>query len=197
MRVIRLLLVLFICAVPALARADTIYQVTGSASITGNPVCNGKPCVETINFSLLFEVVPFDPNAVNLFLLQLDKVVSLESIGPLAPFNSVFFVTEGLAFQNPNHDEIDISTFVLPTSRAFPTLFDTSLYGCRGGRELSPVCADDFGIHFEDGSEFLCCWLYGGTLDYTVETISTPEGNTLLLVGAGLVGLLLAKAASK
>jgi len=37
-------------AVPA--KADTIYDVAGTVTLTGNPVCSGQPCVETINLSL-------------------------------------------------------------------------------------------------------------------------------------------------
>lgn len=39
-------------------RADSInnplYDVTGTMTISGNPVCGGAPCSETINFSLIY-----------------------------------------------------------------------------------------------------------------------------------------------
>ena len=46
-----------VCTVDMPVRADSIsnplYDVTGTMTIFGNPVCGGAPCSETINFSFL------------------------------------------------------------------------------------------------------------------------------------------------
>jgi hypothetical protein len=53
MRVFKLLSLLFICAVPA--AADSVYNVTGVASIFGNNVCGGWPCSEKVTFPFQVE----------------------------------------------------------------------------------------------------------------------------------------------
>ena len=141
MRVIRLLFVLFICAVPA--AADTVYQVTGSATITGNPVCNGLPCTETIDFLFLVDYLFEGPDD---YAEHLISVISLTSSGPLAPFNTMGAVGDYFAFSNSALDEIDVNgprgdTGLAPTP--FPDLRDSLLFGC-GFTSVDPICVQDF-----------------------------------------------------
>src|SRR6266851_7394967 len=191
MRTIRLLLVLFVCAVPA--AADTIYQVTGSGTITGNNSCNG-PCTETIDFSFLVSYTLAYPGIVSdAYDVHFFSVLSLASFGPLAPFNTLVAVGGGdyFALFNATHDEIDLDgPFAdgLFAPRPFPDLVNIELYGCGGGvAEVSPICVQDFAFNPDQ--------FYGhvsfGPIEYTVSTVATPEGSTRLhlLVGVGL-GLL-------
>jgi hypothetical protein len=187
MRVIRLLLVLFICAVPA--AADTIYQVTGSATITGNPVCAELPCVETVNFSFLVSYLFEFPNAYDEHLVS---VISLTSSGPLAAFNTIHATSDYFAFFNSANDEIDINGpfgdgELAP--RPFPDLIDSELYGCGGGVDgASPVCVQDF---VPPGGPTYGHVIFG-TVQYTASAV--PEGSTrsylLVGVGLGLLGML-------
>ena len=181
MRVIKLLLVLFICVVPA--AADTVYQVTGATTIAGNPVCNGLTCTETIDFSFLVDYLFEGPDD---YAEHLISVISLTSSGPLAPFNAMGAVGDYFPFSNSALDEIDVDgprgdTGLAPTP--FPDLRSSVLFSC-GFQSVDPVCVQDFTTPLNDRPR--------GTLEYTVSTV--PEGSTrfylLVGVGLGLLGML-------
>ena len=176
MRVIRLLLVLFICAVPA--AADTVYQVTGSATITGNPVCNGLPCTETIDFSFLVSYVFAGPDD---YVAHLISVISLTSSGPLAPFNTMgASLDDYFPFSNSAFDEIDIDGpggDAGPAPTPYPDLRSSVLFSC-GFQSVDPVCVQDFTTPLNDRPH--------GTLDYTVSTVPEGSSRLYLLVGVGL-----------
>jgi hypothetical protein len=157
MRVIRLLLVLFICAIPALARADTIYRLDGSGTIFGNNSCNGI-CTERLDFSFLVSYVFIGlqgggtdqlPEAFDVNFFQ---VLSLQSTGPLAPF-TLLSHSSGDYFPlfNATHDEIDLNGPFADNMFAphgFPELSNIELYGCGGGvAEVSPICVQDFALN--------------------------------------------------
>jgi hypothetical protein len=187
MRVIKLLLVLLICVVPA--AADTVYQVTGSATITGNPVCNGLPCTETIDFSFLVNYLPL-PNIPNFYEEHLISIISLASSGPLAPFDRISASGgDYFGFFNSSNDEIDVDGPFGDRQFApapFPDLVNSELFGCGQGG-ASPVCVQDFA---DDGIS--TGHVRFGPVQYTVGTV--PEGSTrfylLVGVGLGLFGML-------
>ncbi len=85
MRVVRLLLmlgVLFVCAIPAMA--DSIFNITGTLAIAGNNVCGGGPCVETLGFSFDVTWDEFAPGQFNPVILPGTEVTSS---GPLGSFS--------------------------------------------------------------------------------------------------------------
>ena len=187
MRTIRLLLVLFVCAVPV--AADTVYQVTGSATITGNPVCGGSPCIETVNFSFLVDYLLVYPGAYDPYVENLVSVISIGSTGPLAPFNRMGAIADYFGFFNSAGDEIDVNGPYADGSNApapFPDLRDSELYGC--SVPADPICVHDFVP--PGGPSF--GHVRFGTLRYSFSAV--PEGSTrlhlLVGVGLGLLGML-------
>jgi hypothetical protein len=194
MRVIRLLLVLFVCAVPA--AADTIYRVDGATTFTGvagNNNCNG-PCIETVAFSFLVSYTPLFGGSF--FQANVRSVLSLVSIGPLPPFTSLGPSSTGDFFGlgNSEGDELDLvgpNGENSPPTRPFPVLLPFSdFFGCSSvATAADSVCVRDFAL---PGLTF--GHIGGGPLEYTVTTVATPEGSTRLYllvgVGLGLLGML-------
>ena len=181
MRVIKLLLVLFICVVPA--AADTVYRVTGSATITGNPVCNGLPCTETVNFSFLVNYLLL-PNIPNSYEENLVSIISLTSSGPLAPFDRIGASNgDYFGFFNSSNDEIDVNGPFGDRQFApapFPNLIDADLYGCQ-----TNTCLTDFGL--PGFTQIPAPGIFReGTLQYTASAVPEEGTWSYLLVGIGL-----------
>lgn len=186
MRVVRLLLVLgvlFVCAVPAMA--DSIFNVTGTLTIAGNNVCGGGPCVETLGFSFDVTWDEFAPGQFNPVILPGTEVTSS---GPLGSFflGAGSIANNFIAFfdnQGPtNGDEIDIDVANAPVASSPQPLqlLDAYLYSC-----LIATCASDFA------SPPFAVPSYGIFLPGTMQFKETavPETGTLsyLLVGLGLL----------
>jgi hypothetical protein len=197
MRVLRLLVVFFICAVPAMA--DSVFDVNGALTIVGNNTCSGTPCVETLAFSFQFayQLVPqFVIPGHNYYAGTVLPGGTVTSFGPLAPF----FASSGpcciaagyVPFANLANDGIDILLSQSSTNQVTPFgvspappvfLNGALLYGCGvpGVTSVDRVCVQDFSI---TGSVF--GGIGGGPAQITVT--AAPEGSALsyLLVGVGL-----------
>jgi hypothetical protein len=201
MHVIRLLVVLFICAAPVMA--DNIFDVTGALTIVGNNTCSGTLCVETLSFSFQFayQLVPqFSTAGHDYYVGTVLPGGAVTSFGPLAQF----FMTTGyccnssadyIPFFNLANDEIDIFPYVSSMSQLTqsgvspaPPVFvnGAELYGCGVPRvtTVDATCIQDFstGVVF-GGVDSRSSALFTVT--------AAPEGSVIsyLLVGVGL-GLL-------
>jgi len=179
LRIFKLVLVLLICAVPAMA--DSVYDVSGVVTIVGNNACGGPPCVETLAFSFQVDYQPLFGGQV--YIAHVLPGSTINSFGPLGPFNSLFSPEDYFAFFNSAGDEIDINgpfrDGELPTVPV-PNLIDADLYGCR-----TNTCLVDFG--FPGFTQLPALGIFrGGSLQYTATAV--PEGSTssYLLVGVGL-----------
>ncbi len=105
MRTFKLLLVLLIFAVPAMA--DSIWDVSGVITLVGNNACGGPPCVETLAFSFDVDYQPSVTFPGTFLPEMLDAKVT--SFGPLAPFQLNGLVYQGyVPFGNAPGDEIDL-----------------------------------------------------------------------------------------
>lgn len=193
-------LVLAVLCAGAVCRADQIYAVTGTMTITGQNVCGG-PCVEIINFS--YEVyegygvyVPLytdSPYTYNLSILS--GSVSSTSSGALGtyeltPTGSNFFIAPTVPGQTGDADRNyfgpvwggpdDIELFFMLNEQPAPFVptLGGDLYQCR-----TTVCVEDFG----PGD---ITW--PAVVTTTATLIWTPEPSTLalLLLGCPVLGLL-------
>jgi len=161
MRSFKLLLVVLLCAVPAVA--ESVYQVSGDIILTGNNACSG-PCVETIKFSFDLEYGSFPPYGPSVAVL---------------PYS--LFCCQYIGFFNSFLDEIDLD--VVANSSSAPQITGADLYGCGTFQALDPTCVADFVP--PNGSPvgtFL-----GATVQATVTQISSvPEESTVVDLLAGL-----------
>jgi len=185
MRSFKLLLVVLLCAVPAVA--ESVYQVSGDIILTGNNACSG-PCVETIKFSFDLEYGSFPPYGPSVAVLP---GATTQSFGPLASFvgpssTTAFvpyslFCCQYIGFFNSFLDEIDLD--VVANSSSAPQITGADLYGCGTFQALDPTCVADFVP--PNGSPvgtFL-----GATVQATVTEISSvPEESTVVDLLAGL-----------
>lgn len=203
MRALKLLPILLIFAVPAMA--DSVWDVSGAITMVGNKSCGGPPCVETLAFSFDVEYQRYvAPGGIvtPYYTAEFLPGASVTSFGPLAAFQFGAGIGAGgvggafIPFGNAAGDEIDL----IPNLQSFrsnptpgpPQLIEAIFFSCvpellppRGVfGPADPVCVQDGfgGAGYADG-------IAAGSLQYTVTAV--PESSTLsyLAVGVGL-GLL-------
>lgn len=190
MRVVRLLLVLgvlFVCAVPAMA--DSIFNVTGTLTIAGNNVCGGGPCVETLGFSFDVTWDEFAPGQFNPVILPGTEVTSSGPLGSFALAAGSVGNTFIQFFDNGgpiSGDEIDIDALNAPIAGAPEPLqlVDGYLFGCQTATCITDFVPPDFP--HPPGQAFGIFDI--GTLQ--IKQTAVPETGTLSYLLAGL-GLLL------
>jgi hypothetical protein len=182
-----MLLTVALFALPA--RADAIYDISGTATLTGDDSCNGL-CIETINFSFQLDEqpVPTAPGYDGLFA----KNISITASGPLGPplltGNSDFVEDKymGIAFGKDYDSELSefdltMNPFPPPSFPFAPEFIGGYLYSC--------ASASCFGF----------CPITGPTCGGTVTTqssitdpgdpVGTPEPGSLALLSLGLLPL--------
>lgn len=174
-------------AVPA--KADTLYDVAGTVTLTGNSVCNGQPCVETINLSLVLDEYV---DQFGFYNLTVENPTENQT-GPLQPFSGAgigggFYLGLALgtsaAIDIPLTSSDDLATPFAPSFASFATL-----YSCGGlGGPVDQTCVTDFSLN-----GLSCCDVGGGTASLNVTEASgnvpTPEPRTLTMLAFGLLAL--------
>lgn len=189
------LLALLLLALPA--RADNIYEMAGTATITGNDACAG-PCIETLTFSFLLDQnTPFTAEVLPGGTFTSSGPIPYGS-GPIPWVGAVAGADGGYIAWNYNppggfgDDELDLTVGCGFTPvPCTPGLFGAVLYSCG-----DMTCVNDFC----PGTPcFLAPNYFGGvTAGPVVGTVTleppsapTPEPGeaSLLIVGIGLLWL--------
>jgi hypothetical protein len=187
----------------AATKADTMYYVSGTAIFTGNSVCGGNPCTETLNFSLDFYYEPFS-SAPTLYEAQVTNI-NTSSSGDLGSFVTSFSGPEGLLQPEPSTgysggpcggpgdqnrigfagagfsevdmhfcDDFDTAAFV-------PVIKSIDVFSC------GTTCKTDFAGPFDQNPDAFDLMIGPSSLTYTVSTI--PEPATILMLASGILGL--------
>jgi len=179
------------------ARADTIYDINATATITGNDACGG-PCVETLTFSFMLEQVdPFNTTVL--------PGGTFTSSGPI-PYGSGPMPGESPEadafgdlrfFYSPpggfGTDELDLAIGCVSTP--FPCtpslLGGATLYSCGDMTCVSDFCFGDcsnLAPNYEGG---VASGPIVGTITVVNPPSATPEPGEagLLMLGVGLLGL--------
>ena len=191
-----ILLAAMLFALPA--RADTLYDVSGTATMIGNDVCNG-PCIETMNFSFELDEVPIA--SLGGYTLDIVPGGTISATGPLLTptlngrvgcdrecYIAIYF---DQASSGPLYTEFDLG---ITNERGagnfsatpFTPIFDTTdyLYTCGGGDQ---TCITDFCLDrpFGCGAPAVDS---GSVSTVVTSPVGTPEPGTwtLLLCGLGL-----------
>jgi hypothetical protein len=184
--------IVFLLALTALpANADTIYQVTGSMSVSANKDFPGV--TETIGFSFMLDYLnsPGAPTWVRFM-----GTPTITSAGPLGTFvaadqSSNLFIPENNYIKfGSGQAEIDL---MLTTNIDIfpPIIFYANMYTC--GTLLACTEFDPRGA--ADGANVVGMpnlSLYGPA-SATVSVVSTPEPATLGLLGIGLLAFAILK----
>jgi hypothetical protein len=179
-------------------RADALYDVSGTATLTGNDTCGGV-CVETINFAFQLDEQPYPDNS-GLALIVTNG--SVEATGPLGPATGIGgFVGDkwaSVAFGPPNSQgfwtEFDLTIYPFPPpNMPFSPQFGEFLYSC--------TTAECFGFCPQTPSGVGNC-IQNETLQYTVTdppggSVQTPEPQTWAMLWFGLIGLAVMKFAPR
>lgn len=182
------LLPLMLIAVAIPAHADSLWNITGTLSITGNSGCSG-PCIETLNFHFDFQWLPLFPTSAVYRAAVVPGTMSVDSSGPLGKFTggdfnpSVSYIT----FSNSANDQLEFNvrhnTFGdRQTDPDAPPIFlSPDLYSCG-----TVTCATDF-IPPDNIFHGRTPPVYGlflpATLDYSLTKVPEPSTGLLLLCG--------------
>jgi hypothetical protein len=176
-----------------LARADSIFDVTGTITIVGNNNCGG-PCVETINFALTLDYTKQDPIDYYASITSLSYVAS----GPL--LSGSVAVPSGFAFVfNPATSDFTSTPFFINDHNYIPLglpnfeadlnlgvnvvphvdtpTFVADLYACY----IAACVNDGFSAAEQNGLFDI------ESLSYSVTAV--PEPSSIALVAFGLLAL--------
>jgi hypothetical protein len=199
MKLTYLLLAAFLlAALPS--RADSLYEVTGTATLTGNNVCGG-PCIETIDFTFDFDeglaaggygtlytlTLVGQSNALsgplNLSPVAGGPVTAEPGAGGPATNYLAFFSSSGIPI-----DEIDVWVSEnLEPLPFIPGITGMDLYACN-----SAACIPDFCPSFYPcrSSPLNTGIFLRGTVTSQTKLINTPEPSELglMALGAALLG---------
>lgn len=179
---------LMLMAVAIPAHADSVWNVTGTLSMTGNSGCSG-PCMETLNFHFDFQWLPLFPTSAVYRAAVVPGTMSVDSSGPLGKFTggdfnpSVSYIT----FSNSANDQLEFNvrhnTFGdrQTDPDAPPIFFSPDLYSCG-----TVTCVTDFvppdSPWFGKTPPLLGLFL-PATLDYSLTRVPEPSTGLLLLCG--------------
>ena len=175
----------------SLAHADTIFDISGSATLTGNNVCSG-PCVETVSFNFQvdeqFGPHPFIPDTYSLELVPGGTFTATGPLGTLQPIDKI--AAPGPATRDDNFlefifsgtsNEIDIQFADNDDPNPFvPQISSAQLFQCTGAC-FSGFCPGPFG-----------CGPTGIPVTSTTTgplEMMTPEPATWALLALGLLPL--------
>jgi hypothetical protein len=196
MHALKLLLILLICSVPAMADGlpaplPPEWNVTGALLLVGNDVCAGLPCTESVAFSfdLGYQPLGFGFGYEAYFTNFRDS-----GSGALGTFTEQGGSGESFVNAERNHiglglpvgTEIDLhlSVFVEPAPVA-PTVVFADLYTC-----FTSTCATDFAPpEFSSLPLPINGVMTGAIVQSTVTTTPEPATLTLLVSGIFLLGL--------
>jgi hypothetical protein len=179
-----------LCSAPVWADSIStpVYDVSGSMTFTGNPVCSGRPCSETINFSLVYGYI-LNPS--------LDIYQGYVESGTISSFGAL-----GGGFNIPNSivgsgcgayigffdgppgagSEIDLNTCggtsAVPLA---PSFGGADLYSCG-----TQTCENDFVPPSMDRPNPSFGLFINGTEQTTVTAV--PDGDSAILLSLGALG---------
>jgi hypothetical protein len=188
-----ILAALLLLALPS--RADSLYEVTGTATMTGNNVCGG-PCVEAVNFTFDLDE-SFDP-VNNWYFLTVDAA-SYSASGPLTgpALGTTFRQDMGyylpIAFTGNGNSEFDLYFTGDNEPQPFvPGVFDEDIYSCG-----DQTCLDDFcppaDAQCQEAPPVYGLFIDRSSIEETVTPLQvvTPEPSEsgLLALGIALLAL--------
>lgn len=193
-----LLAALLLLALPS--RADSLYEVTGTATLTGNNACSGV-CVETIDFTLDFDEQLASTSFGTLYTLALVGESSTSS-GPLnlsLGFDGLVNTQPGPGNSDTNYlpflsqsggtDEIDVWVNENEQPAPFvPQMAGADMFSCNSATCVPDFCPSSFSC--VDGGPNDGIFLNGSVTSET-RLIATPEPSEpgLLALGALLLAL--------
>lgn len=178
-----------LCVLPVHADSVySVYDVTGSFTITGNDLCNG-PCVETVDFSFILDEIFSPMGSSGYYYLKSQNPLYIAS-GPLPPISGFGFDPGagyvGVLFGDAgtlNEDEVDFYAQEMPQEGLpfVPSFYNSVvLYYCG-----TPGCLPDFCPPEGCGNPFVT----GGSLTTIVTPLATPEASSFALLIMGVLGL--------
>jgi hypothetical protein len=192
-------------------RADALYDVTGTITLTGNDTCNGR-CIETIDFSFQFDEQPYPSGSGFEALLAND--LSITFSGPLvasytgdAAFRDSFrYIGFLLGTSAASEDvtypytEYDLGVDSEGATYPFTPSFGGYLYSC-----VAPDGCYGFCPYISSVETMSACSNDEGTagtqtIKETVtpeSPVSTPEPQTWAMLWFGLIGLAVMKFAPR
>lgn len=181
------------------ARADTIYDLSGTVTVIGNDVCSG-PCVETVDFSFELDEQPYSMGGYMLSIVPGATTTTIS--GPLA------FPPDELGGIGDAGDYVDLSYLPADTLLGFGTELDIGV-GCQSHPSLpcvpqltyaelyscgDQICRDDFCP-----PQFCPALGIGGIVNASVTgtvtdtdpggNVLTPEPSSLALLSLSLLAI--------
>jgi hypothetical protein len=205
MRLLWGILGLLLLAVPA--HADTVYNVTGTATVTGNDVCSG-PCIETLNFTFQIDETDTDQG----FQLTLLPGGTYNSTGPLVFGDNSMpgglirdsYVPFGESTGGYMADEIDVYVGCFGSEEfgeqfCTPGLHDAEMYSCGSAESCAAFCPSLSAICNEGHDDYAFGGINGNTelTGEVTDPAPAPEPQTWAMLWIGLTGLALMKFAPR